>query len=301
MKKIYIAGCGGMLGDAFFQVFKDEFELRCTDIDLNEKWLAFLDFRDYKKYLDDVKTFSPDVLIHLGAHTSLEYCEINQQDAYLTNTIAVENAILIANQLNIPLVYISTAGIFDGQKKIYDDWDVPNPLGVYARTKYLGEREVVSRVENHLVLRAGWMMGGGGKKDKKFIYKIIKQIEAGKSDLYVVDDKFGTPTYTFDFAKNAKLLIKEKQWGIYNMVCQGQTNRLEVCTELLKLLNLESRISINIVQSDHFSSEYFAPRPGSEILINKKLDLKSLNIMSPWRDALNEYLHRSFPLLMNKK
>ena len=85
------------------------------------------------------------------------------------------------------------------------------------------------------------------------------------------------------------------------MVCQGQTSRLEVCTELLKLLNLESTVKINIVQSDHFNGEYFAPRPGSEILINKKLDLKNMNLMSPWKEALNEYLQRSFPLLMNRK
>jgi dTDP-4-dehydrorhamnose reductase len=85
------------------------------------------------------------------------------------------------------------------------------------------------------------------------------------------------------------------------MVCQGQTSRLAVCTELLKLLNLESTIKINVVQSDYFNGEYFAPRPGSEILINKKLDLKNMNRMSPWKDALNEYLHRSFPLLINRK
>lgn len=301
MKKIYIAGCGGMLGEAFYHTFKEDFQLKCSDKDVNEEWLSYLDFRDHKSYEKDVINYSPDILIHLGAHTSLEYCEVNEDDAYVTNTIAVENAILIANQLKIPLVYISTAGIFDGHKKVYDDWDAPNPLGVYARTKYLGERDVISRVENHLVLRAGWMMGGGAKKDKKFIYKIIKQIEEGNKEIFVVDDKFGTPTYTFDFAKNTKLLINERQWGIYNMVCQGQTSRLEVCTELLKLLNLESSVKINVVQSDYFSSEYFAPRPGSEILINKKLDLKNMNLMSSWKDALNEYLHRSFPLLINRK
>lgn len=300
MKKIYIAGCGGMLGDAFFKVFNNHFQLKCTDINVNEEWLSYLDFRNQKKYLDDVIKFSPDLLIHLGAHTSLEYCEINQDDAYLTNTLSVDNAILIANELKIPLVYISTAGIFDGQKKVYDDWDMPNPLGVYARTKYLGECEVKSRVENHLILRAGWMMGGGKKKDKKFIYKLIKQIENGNKELFIVDDKFGTPTYTFDFAKNAMLLINEKQWGTYNMVCQGQTSRHEVCIELLEVLNLNSSININVVESDYFKKEYFAPRPDSEILINKKLDLKNLNIMSPWKNALKMYLHESFSHLINR-
>ena len=109
--KIYVAGCGGMLGQAFHHVFGADHELRCTDKDVNESWLSFLDFRDLDAYRKDVQGFRPDVLFHLGAHTDLEYCERNIEDAYLTNTTSVENAVWIANQLDIPLLYISTAGI----------------------------------------------------------------------------------------------------------------------------------------------------------------------------------------------
>ena len=168
-KKIYIAGAGGMLGEAFYRIFKDDFDLKCTDKDVNEDWLGFLDFRDFDKYKDDVETFKPDYLFHLGAYTDLEFCEQNIDDTYLTNTISVENAVYIANSLDIPLLYISTAGIFDGEKELYDDWDEPNPLGHYARSKYMGERYVVTHSNRYVVCRAGWMMGGGPKKDKKFI------------------------------------------------------------------------------------------------------------------------------------
>ena len=132
MKRIYIAGSGGMLGEAFYQIFRKNFELKCTDIDVNEKWLSFLDFRDFESYKKDVLEFNPDYLFHLGAHTNLEFCEKEINDAYLTNTLSVENATYIANHLNIPLLYISTAGIFDGNQDTYDDWSQPNPLGVYA-------------------------------------------------------------------------------------------------------------------------------------------------------------------------
>ena len=71
-------------------------------------------------------------------------------------------------------------------------------------------------------------MGGGPKKDKKFVKKILQQIKDGKKELFIVDDKLGTPTYTLDFAKNVELLINKKCWGLYNLVCQGNTNRLEV-------------------------------------------------------------------------
>ena len=137
-KKIYIAGCGGMLGEAFYQQFKDDFILKCTDKDVNEPWLSFLDFRDLDAYKKDVTDFKPDYLFHLGAYTDLEFCETHIDDTYNTNTLAVENAVYIANNLEIPILYISTAGIFDGKKNLYDDWDLPNPLGHYARAKYAG-------------------------------------------------------------------------------------------------------------------------------------------------------------------
>ena len=213
-KKVYIAGCGGMLGEAFYSVFSQDYELKCTDIDVNDDWLEYLDFRDYDLYKKEVELFKPDYLIHLGAYTDLEYCELNPDDTYLTNTIAVENATYIANQMNIPLVYISTAGIFDGKKDTYDDWDQPNPLGHYARSKYAGEVLVTQNVQRHLVCRAGWMMGGGPKKDKKFVQKIMHQLKNGKKELFVVDDKLGTPTYTHDFASNLKLLLEKEYWEI---------------------------------------------------------------------------------------
>ena len=116
--KIYMAGCGGMLGEAFYKVFSSNYEIKCTDIDVNDTWLTKLDFRNLNEYSNDVNTFKPDYLFHIGAHTDLEYCETNQDDAYNTNTRAVENAVHISNKLNIPVIYISTAGIFDGKKKL---------------------------------------------------------------------------------------------------------------------------------------------------------------------------------------
>ena len=289
-KKIYIAGCGGMLGDAFYKEFTSDYDLMCTDIDLNSKWLSYLDFRDYDAYYHDVMEFKPDYLFHLGAFTDLEYCEENPLDTYKTNTISVENAVLISNRLDIPLLYISTAGIFDGGMDLYDDWDIPNPLGVYARTKYLGEKYIQQNSRQYLICRAGWMMGGGPTKDKKFINKIMNQLKAGKKELYIVDDKNGTPTYTHDFAQNVRLLLEKEYWGLYNMVCGGQTSRLEVARELVKILNKESDVKISEVSSDYFNNIYFAERPRCERLINTKLEIRNLNIMRDWKVALKEYI-----------
>lgn len=290
MKRIYIAGSGGMLGEAFYRHFSEEYHIKCTDIDVNETWLSYLDFRNFDAYRKDVLDFKPDYLFHLGAYTDLEYCETHADDTYMTNTISVENAVYIANQLDIPLLYISTAGIYDGQIELYDDWDLPNPLGNYARSKYAGELFVTQNARRHFVCRAGWMMGGGPKKDKKFIQKIMKQIKDGKRELNIVTDKLGTPTYTHDFALNVKSLLEAEYWGLYNMVCDGVTSRLEVAYELVSLIGLSNTVRINEVSSDFFKQEYFAMRPDSERLINRKLMLRGMNNMRDWKVALKEYL-----------
>ena len=293
-KKIYLAGCGGMLGEAFYHQFKNDYEIKCTDKDVNESWLSFLDFRDLAAYKMDVMDFKPDYLFHLGAYTDLEYCEQNAEDTYATNTMSVENAVYISNQLDIPLLYISTAGIFDGAKDLYDDWDMPNPLGVYARSKYMGERFVCENSKKFLVCRAGWMMGAGPKKDKKFIQKLMKQLKEGKKELFIVDDKDGTPTFTHDFAKNVKALIENEYWGLYNMVCGGQTSRLEVAGELLNLLGLSDTVKITTVKSDYFKDIYFAERPPCERLVNCKLNIRQLNLMQDWRAALKQYMDQYY-------
>jgi dTDP-4-dehydrorhamnose reductase len=289
-KRIYMAGVGGMLGEAFYKVFKDDYTIKCTDKDVNSNWLEFLDFRNFEAYRKEVLEFKPDFLFHIGAYTDLEYCENNVEDTYMTNTISVESAVYIANELNIPLLYISTAGIYDGQQELYDDWDLPNPLGHYARSKYMGELFVKQNKTEHIVCRAGWMMGSGPQKDKKFIQKLVKQIKGGQKVLNVVNDKLGTPTYTIDFAKNAKLLIEKKYWGVYNMVCGGETGRLEVAKELVKVLGKENEIKVNEVDSSYFKDVYFAKRPASERLVNRRLNLREVNQMRDWKICLKEYV-----------
>jgi len=290
MKKIYISGCGGMLGEAFHSQLKDAFHLKCTDIDVNEKWLSYCDIRNWREYLSHVSDFNPDYLFHLGAYTDLEYCELHPDDAAVTNIWAVKNAVYIANKLDIPLLYISTAGIFDGKKDAYDEEDEPNPMGIYAKTKCKGEKIALADARKHLVCRASWMVGGGPKKDKTFPHLILKQIKTGKKTLQIVNDKRGTITYTRDFANNVKLLIEGGYTGLFNMANHGNTSRLEIAKEIVSILRLENEIEITEVPSGYFKKRYYAPRPDCECLINKQLDKLGLNIMRNWKVALKEYL-----------
>ena len=288
-----------MLGDAFYRQFNNNYELKCTDIDVNENWLSYLDIRSFTDYRDDVIKFNPQYLFHLGAFTDLEYCELHPKDTYETNTLSVEHGVKIANELNIPILFISTAGIFNGKKNIYDENDTPDPMGHYAKSKYLGELFVQENARKYLICRAGWMMGGGPKKDKKFVQKIINQLNLGSNQLFIVNDKLGTPTYTHDFARNVKLLIEKRRTGLYNMACKGKTSRVEVACELINLLRLNGSVKINEVSSDYFQKEYFAPRPASERLINARLHKESLDVMKGWKTSLSEYISESYSDYIN--
>jgi dTDP-4-dehydrorhamnose reductase len=292
--RVYVAGGGGMLGDAVYRTLSKDHDIAVSDIVVGEDWLHHCDVRDFSDYRRNVDQFAPDLLIHLAAHTDLEYCETSADDAYRTNTLGVEHAATIANARDIPLVYISTAGIFDGRKDSYDDWDEPNPLSVYGRSKYLGERHVQRCVPRHFIFRAGWMMGGGLSKDKKFVGKLVRQLLAGERRLHVVDDKLGTPTYTLDFARNIERMIGTRFYGLYNQVCGGETSRLEVAFELVRLLGLDDVVEVIPVSSDHYAREYHAPRPASERLVNYKLALRGMNHMRDWRICLAEYVREQF-------
>ncbi len=288
--RVYIAGCGGMLGEAVYEHFNSFCLVKATDIDVNEDWLSYADVRDFSGSSASIREFRPDVLINLAAQTDLEECERDQENAWLTNALGAENLGLIANELRILYVYISTAGIFDGKQEFYTDFDLPNPLGHYARSKCYGEQFVRQSVQRHYVVRAGWMMGGGPRKDKKFVNKIYRQICDGKKTLHVVEDKLGTPTYTVDFARGLQRLIESDQYGLYNQVCGGSASRYDVALEFVGLLGLDNEIKIEKVSSDFFKDVYFAPRPESEKLVNTKLNTRGLNVMRDWKVCLSEYV-----------
>lgn len=288
--RVLITGCGGMLGSAVYKVFSSKYEnVLATDIDLNEEWLEYLDVRDLRMCEKIFEEFKPSLVIHLAALTDLEFCETHQEECWKTNALGTENIALLSKKFDATMVYISTAGIFGGEKEEFTDFDQPNPLSYYGKGKYHGELFVERFLTKYFIFRAGWMMGGGVKKDKKFIKKIYDQIKSGKKELFVVDDKLGTPTYTENFAESMLKVIQTEYYGLYNQVCGGSCSRLDVAKEFVKLLGLSDTIKVTQVSSDYFKEEYFAPRPYSEKLINLKLISRGINYMQDWKECLEEY------------
>ena len=288
--RVYVAGCGGMLGDAMYARLKAAgVTIKATDINCVDSWLEYGDVRDFAAIRKSIFDFKPDLIINLAALTDLEFCEKEQENSWLTNGLGAENLGLVANELDVSYVYISTAGIFGGERDLYNYFHAPNPLSVYAQSKYYGEEYVRNSVKKHFVLRAGWMMGGGPAKDKKFINKIYKQICAGSKELFVVDDKLGTPTFTVDFANGLCTIVESEQYGLYNQVCNGAASRFVVAQEFVRLMGLTEKVKVTVVPSDYFKEQYFAPRPASEKLVNLKLNQRGLNRMRDWQVCLEEY------------
>jgi len=284
---VLIAGCGGMLGEGVYKRFKDHAKVFATDIDLNEPWLTHLDVRDKTQVEKRLEEIKPDYIVHLAALTDMEYCETHPEEAQATNADSVAHFDPYVEKNGTPFAYICTAGIFDGEKDVYQEDDIPNPLSVYGKTKYGGEVNA-KKYQKHVVARAGWMMGGGPVKDKKFINKLVKQVKGGSKELFVVDDKLGTPCYTYDLANILYTLLDQEQWGVFHGVCEGGGSRAEIARYLLKCLGRED-VKVTEVGSDYFKSTYFAPRPRSEKMINKHLHDLGLNLTRDWHEAVADY------------
>ncbi len=294
--RVLITGSGGMLGNAVFPYFSSRYQsILATDKDQNESWIELLDIRDgaaLRKAFAEVK---PNLVLHLAACTDLEFCEVHPDVATETNEAATRDIAALCEEHGSTLVYISTAGVFDGTKEgFYTEEDQPRPIMVYGQTKYDGELHVARLCSRHFIVRAGWMVGGGAAKDHKFVQSVLGQIVSGASVIHAVNDRWGTPTYTHDFALNLFRLLDSRRYGTYHMVCEGSGTRYDVAKAILEICGQES-IDLVPVESSYFASNYFAPRPVSEMMTNANLRALEMNHMRPWRDALRDYVGREFP------
>lgn len=297
--RILVTGSAGMLGSALIpELIAAGHSVAATDIDLSDPrpWgpdgptLEHLDVRSPDDIAAAIDRFAPEFIAHLAAETSLEVCEMMPDAAMLTNTIGTKHVALAARRAGLPMAYISTAGVFDGKKTgFYDEFDEPNPINVYGASKLHGEHLVARIVPEHYIVRAGWMVGGGPGRDHKFVSLILEQLDAGARTLRAVADKLGTPTYTRDFARCFSNLIVSGSYGLYHMTGTGGGSRHDVAAEILRVLGRDD-VELLAVGSEYFAEEYFAPRPSSEQMRNRVLDLQGMNTMRPWEVALEDYL-----------
>jgi len=286
-----VTGAAGVVGTDLCHVLKSAGYNVCQT-DLNcETGIIHLDVRDIREVRSVIIREHPELVIHLAAETDVDRCQTDPDHAYRTNTVGTWNIALACQKNDITMVYVSTAGVFDGEKTDpYVEFDEPNPVNIYGRAKLEGERLVARLLSRYFIVRAAWMIGGGGK-DKKFVGKIIRQIDAGARELKAVNDKVGSITYSLDFSRCLAELIKTDFYGLYHMANKGTCTRYDVARHVLNYLDKKD------VKLDSVTSETFvlpAPRARSEKLRNYMLELREMDTMRNWRDALNDYLEKHF-------
>lgn len=277
---ILITGSNGMVGSYVETVFTGE-SLCLTDRQL-------MDITDYDAVQKTMHRVRPKVVLHLAAATDVDRCEVEPDWAFKTNVIGTQNIVYACQQYDALLIYVSTGGIFNGQKiEPYTEFDQPAPLNVYAKTKWEGEKIIQGLLDKYFIIRAGWMIGGG-EKDKKFVGKIVALCR-DKEAINVVNDKFGTITYAKDLLITIRKLLQTSFYGLYHVANEGVCSRYDIAMEVKKIL--KSDVLIHPVSSDHFPLP--AIRGRSEAIRNYKLSLMSFDIMRPWQDALKDYLTES--------
>ena len=287
-----------MVGSYVPAVFSNA-DLYLTDLVGSPSDGSELDISNASSVLQIALKVEPDIVLHLAAATDVDRCEQDPDWAYRSNAIGTQNIALACRSIGASLVYVSTGNVFSGNKhEPYTEFDSPAPLNVYGQSKLAGEQIVSSLLRRHFIVRAGWMIGGG-PKDKKFVGKIAELLLREDSDLKVVDDKFGSPTFARDLLVGIKKLIDSDWYGTYHLANLGVVSRYEIAVTLRRLLG-RSEVPIEPVSSAFFPTP--APRIRMEALRNYKLALLGCEWMRPWQTALEDYLSEELvPYLSTKR
>jgi len=286
--KVLVTGAAGMLGsDLCPELEKNGVEVIRTDIHLTQSVTLKMDVTEPDNINSVMDEHDVDWVFHLAAETDVDLCEQDPDHALRTNALGTENIVLSCLERNVPVVYISTAAVFNGQKpEPYTEFDTPDPVSAYGRSKLEGEKAVTTFLNRFFIFRAGWMVGGW-EIDKKFVFKIAGLLRE-RDRLTVVNDKFGSPTFTFDFSRNLVKVWKSGRYGLYHMANRGVTSRYEMACQIARCMGVEKKVEIVPINSAHFPLP--APRARSEMMYNSRLDLMGLNDMPRWEDSLKHYI-----------
>lgn len=275
--KIIVTGVKGQLGFDVVRELKQRGYNDVLGIDIED-----LDITNAKAVSSFFEKNKPEIIIHCAAYTAVDKAEDNQDLCYLVNVTGTKLLVDEAKKYDAKFVYISTDYIFDGEKESpYETDDSPNPKSVYGKSKYLGELETMKHAKRFIV-RISWVFGKNGFNFVKTMIRLGKE----KSQLNVVNDQFGSPTYTYDLSRLLVDLVESEKYGIYHVTNEGVCTWFEFTKEIFK----QTQISIPV--HPILSSEYptKATRPKNSCMSKSSLDQNGFNRLPDWKDALSRYL-----------
>ncbi len=272
--RVVITGSKGQLGRALLETMGDHTFL---PIDLPEH--DFTTDATFQAMID----FAPEIVIHGGAFTHVDGCETDPDTAYRVNALGTQNVALACQTCGATMLYVSTNEVFDGaQKEPYLEFDPPNPVGVYGKSKLAGEMYVRALLRKFYIVRTAWLYARGGNN---FVTKIVKAADE-RGALRVVTDEVSSPTYAPDLAAAIVQLIQTGRYGIYHFTNEGACSRYEFT---LKILELSGRghVPVTPITSDQY--ERIALPPLYSVIRNY-CGTTALGItLRPWEEALQEY------------
>lgn len=286
MKKILVTGCNGQLGRAVRKEYAgEEVTFINTDVTEGEGVLA-LDITDVDAVMELVRREKPDVIINCAAHTNVDLCEKQWDSAYRINAIGPRNLSIAATAVGAKMIHVSTDYVFEGNgTRPYTEFDAPNPISAYGKTKLEGERFVQAFADRYFILRTAWLYGEG----KNFVKTMLCFAET-HDEVSVVDDQVGSPTSAVELARMIHYLEKTDNYGIFHATCEGDTNWADFAETIFKKAGKVTKVR-------HVSSEEYAKmnpasakRPAYSILDNYMLRLTGDYRMADWQDALDEYM-----------
>ncbi len=270
--RIAITGSKGQLGLALQQVLTDDHLL---PIDLPEQ-----DITDLAGILALVAAFCPQVIIHGAALTDVDLCERDPLLAYRVNALGTRNIAAAALAAGAAMVYVSTDYVFPGRDEPYWEYDAPQPLSAYARTKWYGEQIVRDMLQRFYVVRTAWMYGQGSRNFVRTVLRLADE----RGTMQMVTDEVGSPTYALHLARALDRLIRLPAYGIYHLPNAGVCSRYDWAREVLRL---SGRDGVEVVPATDY--QRLARVPKRVELLNASG--AALGIVQPtWQEALGEYL-----------
>lgn len=284
--KIVIFGSEGQLG----YEFKNYLEKIENVYAFSHKELDILNFKKLDNILKEIK---PDIVINCAAYTKVDKCEDEPDLAFHINSIGAKNISYLSYKYNSKIIYFSTDYVFDGEKKLpYIEFDKPNPLSIYGKSKLFGEEYTKEFNPNHLIIRISWLYGIKGDNFVKTIIKLSKI----NNILRIVNDQTGSPTYTLDVVKQTYELIKKDYIGTIHSTNIGETSWFDFANLIKEKLKLN--IKIIPIKTEEYTAK--VKRPKYSVLENYILKIENLNIMRNWEDAFNEFIENYKGELLNE-
>ncbi|MDA3733207.1 dTDP-4-dehydrorhamnose reductase [Niameybacter massiliensis] len=299
--RILLTGSNGQLGLALKEEFKklgNVFEVISTDYDT-------LDITNLEQVEEKLTHEQVEVVINCAAHTAVDKCEEDIENAYKINAIGARNLAVVCEKLGAKLVQVSTDYVFSGEfnnvmvediayedvlserierAKLSRPWredDGVAPQSIYGTSKLMGEELVRSLCHKYFIVRTAWLYGEGNN----FVRTMLKLAETN-TELSIVGDQFGNPTYAKDLAIAIVNLIQTEYYGTYHGTCEGTCSWYDFAKKIFEIKEIE--IKLNKVTSEQFVRP--AKRPFYSSLDNFMLKLNGLNTFRTWEEALEDYL-----------